>query len=195
MSHLLYILSAMQKQFRYLVLVGLVCACGGIETSNDKQVMDFGRFTIHTPKGWTKIKAQGVDSYVGRIAIDARDTLDFDLGWYSDDLTEYQEVKLFNGKTYYLNAYDTAYSPTLFDSANKDKVIRSRIAWDTIDGRRAKILSPIKPGVGITGIYIDSLWKAGIDRDRFNLYGTNLQPANEKAVLAAIQTLRFKKVY
>ena len=32
-----------------------------------------------------KIKEQGVDSYVGRIAIDSVDTLEFDLGWYSND--------------------------------------------------------------------------------------------------------------
>ena len=55
---------------------------------SNKQTLDFGSFTFETPNGWTKIKAQGQDSYVGRISIDAMDTLDFDLGWYSNSMTE-----------------------------------------------------------------------------------------------------------
>ena len=55
------------------------------------------------------------------------------------------------------------------------------------------MLSPIKPGIGTTGIYIDSLWQAGSHIDKFNLYGTNLKPHNEKAVLAAFKTLKFNK--
>ena len=96
-----------------------------------------------------------------------------------------------DGKTYYINSYDTAYSPTLVDSVNKEKVVKSKISWDTIAGRRAKILSPIKPGLGTTGIYIDSLWQAGSDVDKFNLYGTNLKPHNNKALLDAFRTLKF----
>jgi hypothetical protein len=49
---------------------------------------DFGQFTIEVPGTWDKVKRQGIDSYVGQIAIDRTDTLNFDLGWYSSDLTE-----------------------------------------------------------------------------------------------------------
>ena len=125
------------------------------------------------------------------LAIDKNDTLEFDLGWYSNDLTEYQEVKMADGKTYYISSYDTAYNPTLVDSANRDRVVKSNVAWDTIDGRRAKVLIPIKSGIGTTGIYIDSLWQAGSDIDKFNLYGANLKPQNEKIVLPAFKTLKF----
>lgn len=155
--------------------------------------MNFGEFTIETPHSWKQIKTKGIDSYVGKIAIDDSDILHFDLGWYSNDLTEYQEIKMEDNKTYYIDSYDTAYSPTLVDSANKYSVVKSNVTWDTIDGRRAKVLSPIKSGIGTTGIYIDSLWQAGSDIDKFNLYGTNLKPHNEKAVLAAFKTLKFHK--
>lgn len=154
--------------------------------------MDFGAFTIQAPAHWTKIVAQGVDSYVGAIALDSTDTLSFDLGWYSDDLEEYQEVIAPDGRIYFISSYDTAYNPTLFDSANRHRVIQSRINWDSIDGRKAKLLSPIRPGAGITGIYIDSLWNSGPYHDRFNLYGKDLKPSNQEAVLQSLRTLKFR---
>lgn len=183
----------MQKLLTVLVFSVGLFSCGDPENIGERKSLDFGYFTIETPSGWKKIKERGIDSYVGRIAIDQHDTLNFDLGWYSNDLTEYQEVKLSDGKTYYISSNDTAYSPTLVDSANKHKVVKSTATWDTIDGRRAKILSPIKSGIGTTGIYIDSLWQAGADVDKFNMYGANLKPENEKAVLAAFRTLKFHK--
>jgi hypothetical protein len=173
----------MQRLLKVLIILLGLDACSNNKTTSDLKTLDFGAFTIETPKEWTKVQEQGIDSYVGRIAMDRIDTLEFDLGWYSNDLTEYQEIKMGNGKTYYINAYDTAYSPTLVDSANKDIVVKSNIAWDTIDGKRAKIISPIKLGNGTTGIYIDSLWNAGSSIDKFNLYGTNLKPQNTKAAL------------
>lgn len=179
-----------------LVVISIISAglisCSETKTASNTKTLDFGLFTLDAPIEWTKINKRGIDSYVGRIAIDANDTLEFDLGWYSNDLTEYQEVKL-AGKTYYISHYDTSYSPVLVDSVNKDKVVKSKVTFDTIDGRRAKVLSPIKPGVGTTGIYVDSLWQRGSDVDKFNLYGINLRPANEKAVLAAFKTLNFIK--
>jgi hypothetical protein len=178
--------------FSFLVLL-TVLACRQAGKENAANEMDFGAFTIQTPGHWHRMILHGIDSYVGAIVIDSTDTLTFDLGWYSNDLAEYQEVIMSDGKTYYISNSDTAYNPTLFDSANRDKVIKSHISWDTIDGRRAKILSPIKPGTGITGIYIDSLWTSGSDHDRFNLYGKDLKPVNEKAVLEALRTLKFKK--
>jgi hypothetical protein len=183
----------MQRLLIISIIFAVLLSCSETKTTGEKKTLDFGAFTIETPKGWTKIKERGIDSYVGRIAIDESDTLEFDLGWYSNDLTEYQEVKLGDGKTYYISSYDTAYSPTLVDSANKEKVVKSNVTWDTIDGRQAKILSSIKPGIGTTGIYFDSLWQAGSDVDKFNLYGTNLKPQNERAVLAAFMTLKFHK--
>jgi hypothetical protein len=183
----------MQKLLIISIISAGLISCSEPITKGDTQILDFGAFTIETPNEWTIIKERGIDSYVGKIAIDEIDTLEFDLGWYSNDLTEYQEIKMGDGKTYYISSYDTAYSPTLVDSVNKDKVVKSNVIWDTIDGRRAKILSPIKPGTGTTGIYIDSLWQAGSDVDKFNLYGTNLKPQNENTVLAAFKTLKFHK--
>jgi hypothetical protein len=182
----------MKEFLTAIILIGLN-ACNQPQPKGETKTMDFGEFTIETPHTWEQIKTKGIDSYVGKIAIDDSDILHFDLGWYSDDLTEYQEVKMGDDKTYYISSNDTAYSPTLVDSTNRDRVVKSKITWDSIDGRRAKVLSPIKSGIGTTGIYIDSLWQAGSDVDKFTLYGTNLKPHNEKAALTAFKTLKFQK--
>ena len=126
------------------------------------------------------IRKKGFDAYSGGIAIDSTDTLSFEMGPFADDLREYQAVKMNDGKTYYVSIYDSSQNLTLIDSANLDQIVRSKIVWDSIDGRKAKILSQLNPGTGTTGVYIDSLWGSGEHQVRFNMYGTDLNPANEQ---------------
>ena len=162
---------------------------------SDNQTLDFGSFTIMTPISWTKIKAQGADSYVGRIAIDNIDTLDFDLGWYSNTLTEPEPQIIERSMLKNMDVLDTTQF-IIVDSRkgiDPDKYKKNNVSWDTIDGRKAKIVFSRQSGVGTTGIYIDSLWQAGSDIDRFNLYGDNLKPANKKLFLEALRTLKFHK--
>ena len=179
------------------VLCCMAVSCAERKTVPDKQVLTFGSFTIETPAGWTKIKARGMDSYVGRIAIDKTDTLDFDLGWYSNTLTEPEPVIWDSSMIGLIDTTFAAENEIIFVKnrmrVDPDKYKKNNISWDTIDGRIAKIVSPRKSGIGTTGIYIDSLWQSGSDADRFNLYGVNLQPANEKMLLQALQTLKFHK--
>ncbi len=164
----------------------LIIGCSDSKTKSDKKTLDFGSFTIETPRGWTKIKAQGTDSYVGRIAIDNSDTLDFDLGWYSNTLTEPEPQIIERSMLKNVDVVDTTHVIIIADNIrgiDRDKYRKNNVLWDTIDGRKAKIVFPRKSGIGTTGIYIDSLWQSGSDVDRFNLYGDNLKPANKKYFL------------
>ncbi|MDB5276126.1 MAG: hypothetical protein JWR61_1081 [Ferruginibacter sp.] len=177
------------------LLLLLTIGCADHKPKADNQTLDFGSFSIVTPNGWTKVKAQGTDSYVGRIAIDNIDTIDFDLGWYSNTLTEREPQIIERSILKDLDVLDTSQF-FIVDSRkgiDPDKFKKNNISWDTIDGRKAKIVFPRKPGIGTTGIYIDSLWQGGADVDRFNLYGDNLKPANEKLFLQALKTLKFHK--
>ncbi len=153
------------------------------------KILDFGRFTIETPNSWIKINEQGIDSYVGRIVVDSTDTLDFDLGWYSTPLLDYDSGE-FNGRMYFVSKYGRQ-DKLLDSSISRKHLILSRTIIDTINGRKAEVVSPIKPGIGITGIYIDSLWQSGNEMDKFMLYGINLKPENEQLVLDAFQTIKF----
>ncbi len=74
-----------------------------------------------------------------------------------------------------------------------DKYRKNNISWDTIDGHKAKIVYPRQTGIGKTGVYIDSLWISNLGVDKFNLYGENLKPENEKKVLEVLRTLKFHK--
>ena len=77
-----------------LGLIFLIFSCNGLKPKRDKQILDFGLFTIETPSGWQKIQQKGIDSYIGEIAIDETDTLGFDLGGFSNRLNEYDPIIL-----------------------------------------------------------------------------------------------------
>jgi hypothetical protein len=77
------------------------------------------------------------------------------------------------------------------DSLEIDSLVKSKFFWDIFDRRKTKIVTPKISGIGTTGIYIDSLWKEGGNIEKFNLYGTNLNPVTEKLLLESIKTLKF----
>jgi len=156
-----------------------------------KHVLDFGSFTIETPETWKQVKEHiPYDSYVGSIAVDAKDTIYFDLGLYSNSLTEYVKIEDGNSVLFYLSE---SLNNHLIkgDSLAIDSLVKSKIYWDTVDHRKVKIIITKIPGTGTTGIYIDSIWKVGANIDKFNLYGTDLNPFTEKLLLESIKTLKF----
>lgn len=186
----------MKKLLTAIIVIGLF-ACNQPVSKGDTKTLDFGSFTIETPHSWKQIKEKGIDSYVGGIAIDSTDTLSFDLGWYSNKLYEYDQAFLDSNM---IGSIDTNFidlNAVIFVKnrmrVDPDKYRKNNVSWDTIDGRKAKIVYPRQSGIGTTGIYIDSLWVQGSDVDRFNLYGENLKPENEKKVLAALRTLKFRQ--
>lgn len=69
----------------------LLWSCHQSTTKHTKTI-DFDAFSIETTISWHQFKERGIDSYVGGIAIDKTETLYFDLGWYSNTLTE-TEIK------------------------------------------------------------------------------------------------------
>jgi hypothetical protein len=178
-------------------IIGIVLtSCNQTQPESDTKTLDFGAFTIETPRTWKQIKAKSIDSYAGRIAIDDKDTLDFDLGWYSNTLTEYEPQIIERSFLQHMKQPIDTTEFIIVDSrksVDPDKYKKNNISWDTIDGRKAKIIYPRRSGIGTTGVYIDSLWVSGLDVHRFNLSGDNLKPENEKKVLETIRTLKFRK--
>lgn len=145
-----------------------------------------------------QIEERGIDSYMGRIALDERDTLVFDLGRYSNTLTEEEPLLIQRlALKDFPMPIDTAELIVVENvrGVDKDRYRKQNVLWDTIDGYTAKIVLPRQSIIGLTGVYIDSLWTRtrGADRDRFNLYGIDLKSHNREKLLQAIQTLRFEK--
>lgn len=72
------------RQLLFLILVIFLTFCS--TKQNDWETLDFGVFKLKAPIGWTIIKKQGIDSYFGGLT-NGKDSLWFDYGWYSVDLT------------------------------------------------------------------------------------------------------------
>ncbi|WP_286862479.1 MULTISPECIES: hypothetical protein [Sphingobacterium] len=180
------------KLFHISALTILFVGC--IDPSRTKK-MDFGLFTIEVPYKWQQVKQNGIDSYVGAIAVDNTDTLYFDLGMYSNTLTE-PNIEVITRQMMEENDLDSSGFVVVKDimsmNIDADLYRKQNVSWDTIDNRRAKIVFPRISGKGTTGIYIGSLW-GDSSKVRFNLYGANLKAQTEEDLLKAIKTLRFYK--
>ena len=167
----------------------------GCKDPSRTKTMDFGLFTLEVPYKWQQVKQNGIDSYVGAIAVDNTDTLYFDLGMYSNTLTE-PNIEVITRQMMEENDLDSSGFVVVKDimsmNIDADLYRKQNVSWDTIDNRRAKIVFPRISGKGTTGIYIGSLW-GDSSKVRFNLYGADLKTQTEENLLKAIKTLRFHK--
>ncbi|CAM3430418.1 hypothetical protein [Sphingobacterium prati] len=169
----------------------------GCKDPSRTKTMDFGLFTLEVPYKWQQVKQNGIDSYVGAIAVDKTDTLYFDLGMYSNTLTE-PNIEVITRQMMEESATDSSDyiivkdMPILDLDLDADLYRKQNVSWDTIDNKRAKIVFPRISGKGMTGVYIGSLW-GDSSKVRFNLCGADLKTQTEEDLLKAIKTLRFHK--
>ena len=68
----------------FFIIAVLTLSC----STADYESLDFSKFKITVPDNWQKYEMKGIDSYVGGIVTDKGDTLVFDLGSYSGDISE-----------------------------------------------------------------------------------------------------------
>lgn len=180
------------KLFHLSALTILIVGC---KDPSRTKTMDFGLFTIEVPYKWQQVKQDGIDSYVGAIAVDNTDTLYFDLGMYSNTLTE-PNIEVITRQMMEENNLDSSNFIVVKDimsmNIDADMYRKQNVSWDTIDNRPAKIVFPRVSGKGTTGIYVGDLW-GDSSKVRFNLHGSNLKTQTEQDLLKAIKTLRFHK--
>ncbi|WP_120332877.1 hypothetical protein [Sphingobacterium siyangense] len=186
------------KQFIKLFQISaLTILFVGCKDPSRTKTMDFGLFTLEVPYKWQQVKQNGIDSYIGAIAVGNTDTLYFDLGLYSNSLTEHN-IEVITRQMMEESATDSSDyiivkdMPILDLDLDADLYRKQNVSWDTIDNRRAKIVFPRISGRGMTGVYIGSLW-GNSSKVRFNLHGSNLKAQTEQDLLKAIKTLRFHK--
>lgn len=181
-----------------LILISLVFYVSCSKDENKTHVLDFKKFTIEVPKSWKKLdNLRGVDSYVGGFVTEDGDSIIFDLGPYSNALHDegpsIMEKSMWESVKNYPSQIDSTQFVIVEDTAwvDYDFYRKRNLRWDTIDGRLSKIVFPVRPGDGITGIYIDSLGNEFRGKIRFNLSGFNLKPKNGEILLEAIRTIKF----
>jgi hypothetical protein len=167
--------------------------------SSEKE-MDFSAFSMETPENWVYVKQRGIDSFVGKVALDKNDTLRFDYGLYSSSLEEdlgfiitkdsvftYEENE---NKNDTVNRYVQKFYAKR-DTLNMKSLYKTEYSFEVINNLKAKIVTPKKPGIGLTGVFFENTRLDG-KGVRFQISGYNLSEKNQMEFLKAIRTLKFK---
>jgi hypothetical protein len=193
------------KTYFYICLsLLLLTSCTGCKPSvtDGTRLLDYGYFTIRVPQEWKRVDIKGIDSFVGEINIDSSKAISFDMGWFCDTLgeglrTKYYQVESGNIYTPDNKVKQDLNDPTYWryfakaDSNTIERLKRNTITWTTIDHYRAKMVKPKRAGLGITGVYIDSLWQWGDHPADFVLSGRDLTSKQQQQLITAIRTLKF----
>ena len=163
--------------------------------------LDLGYFTIEVPQNWKYVEQQGIDSFVGRIELDQKDELQFDLGAHSNSLSEQPDFIISN---------DSLFIPTdmhekrnslaeskykfykLRSRKNIDELYKQDFLYEIIDGRNAKITFPKQTGNGVTGVYFDNI-SLKENGHKLQISGENLSRENQEKFLLAIRSIKFSK--
>lgn len=185
-----------------LLLVGILSLIFSCAKTSYKTI-DFGAFSMTVPENWGKLERKRIDSFVGGLITDTADTLTFDLGWYSGDISDDFPMVYDTASIVELTKKERELLPKTkhlivedyFETANIDfkEYMKYQYEYDTIECFRAKIITPTNKGYGATGIYIDSLSRSGSNKVSFNFYGFYLTDKTQAEFLKALKTLQFKK--
>lgn len=158
----------------------------------------FNGFSIEVPYNWKKLKLKGIDSYVGGLLTAQKDSIIFDLGFYSNSLDIYQPIRDSVSLGLLKEGIEHGILMKKVDSIifeiNLDSLSPYVLQYKIIDSRKAKIIFPKKGQNGTTGVYFDSIWGHDSQQKvRFNFYGINLDHKEREEFIKAIGTLKFNK--
>ena len=187
----------MRKLITILILP-LTLAC----QKSEYKTVDFDAFEITVPSNWKKHKIKGIDSYVSGLITDKNDTLIFDLGWYSTDLTKNTEILVYDEKEYsqltdrqkerlkgtkHLIVKD--YETIKYDARY---YLKYKYVIDSIDCFKVKFIKPTNKGFGASGIYIDSLKGDGANsnKTRLSFYGNNLSDSTQIEFFKVLKSIK-----
>ncbi|MBK0404800.1 hypothetical protein I5M27_17545 [Adhaeribacter sp. BT258] len=180
----------MKKQL--LLLIVILWSCTKV-VKEDLKTIDFKILKITVPSNWERIDLKGIDSFVSGIKTGKGDTVVFDIGDYSYDLTNEPTIRDKKYKSYLDSlCFDTK---RMIFSNNKelDKIqgiyFKEFFIFDTIDCYKARYAIPKVKGRGITGFYIDSL---NSDSLKVSSYGYDLDPTEQEQLLKAFKTIKIK---
>ena len=86
------------KQVFIAILVSiLIFSC---KPKAEFKTIDFGDFEMTVPRQWNELDFKGTDSNVGGIITPEKDSLIFDIGRYSPDITKKSLPLVFDKKSY-----------------------------------------------------------------------------------------------
>ncbi len=183
-----------------IIIVLLICSC----KSKNYKTIDFEEFVITVPANWNRVEISGMDSYIGGIITDKNDTLSFDYGWYSNDISKDFPMVYDNESILELTQLERKLLPNtkhlivddLFHSdVNYKDYLKYNVQIETVDCYTAKLITPRNKGYGGTGIYIDSLngSRSDYNKNKLGFYGWYLSDGTQKEFLKALKTIKFPR--
>lgn len=157
--------------------------------SSQLKTYDFATFEIIGPASWKVVKVEGIDSYVRMLRTESGDTLHFDYGYYSNSLNE--DIPMVQSRKYITsfieNGIDTLgmffFDADTLRQEDYSQFLKQNTEFITIDGFKAKIVTPKIIGTGITGVYFDSLGTGGAGNIRLNFLGNDLNRKGSRGTI------------
>lgn len=154
--------------------------------------------TMQIPSSYKFKPQKGVETYVGYIYDDKKDTFFIEFGNHHfvdhlfEDLPTIFSESAKAGFTKNLGAVpgpDEALFSKLPEEDMKEAIFQKNYyLYDTINGIVVKIVQPKKMGNGITGIYIPQLK----DSNSVNVYANNLDSVHHMDALRMFRTIRYR---
>lgn len=188
------------KQIIVIILVSiLIISC---KPKSEFKTIDFGDFEITVPEQWNKLEVKGTDSYVGGIITPEKDSLIFDIGLYSGDVSN--DFALVFDKNSYAELTKKEKEllkktkHLIVDSLSVDidfgKYQKYKSVFYSIDCFKAKMTIPTNVEFGATGIYIDSLKGNSKDFNKVKMafYGFDLKEKTQNQFVTALKTIKLK---
>lgn len=191
----------MKKNLFTILLSIIIVSC---QSNSEFKTIDFGDFEITVPKQWEKLKFKGIDSYVGGIITPEKDSLIFDIGRYSSDITKNDFPLVFDKNSYAELTQKQKHllkktKHLIVDSLSGDidfgKYKKHIFVFYKIDCFKAKIITPTNKEFGTTGIYIDSLRGNSKDFTKTGMcfYGHDLKEKTQNQFVKALKTIKLKE--
>ena len=187
-----------------IILILFLSFMVSCKPKSEFKTIDFGNFEITVPQEWEKLEFQGIDSYVGGIITPEKDSLIFDIGRYSEDVSKNALPLVFDKNGYneltkkekqLLKNTKHLIVDSLSGAIDFGKYPKYKFVFYPIDCFKAKIITPANQGFGATGIYIDSLRGNTKDFSKVGMcfYGRNLKKKPQQQFIIALKTIKLKE--
>ncbi|MBZ4034936.1 hypothetical protein K6T82_09165 [Flavobacterium sp. 17A] len=189
------------KNLLFAILLSILIA--SCKPKSEFKTIDFGDFEITVPQQWNELEFKGIDSYVGGIITPEKDSLIFDIGRYSPDITKNSLSLVFDKKSYadlsskqkkLLKKTKHLIVDSLSGDIDFGKYSEYKTVFYSLDCFKAKVITPTNIEFGSTGIYIDSLSGNAKDFSKVGMsfYGRNLKEKTQNQFVKALKTIKFK---
>jgi hypothetical protein len=181
----------------YLIIAfisALLIGCSESSQFERYSKIEYGIFSIDIPSSWSQFSEHGIDSEVLGIVTDKYDTINIHSGIYTPDFEDPVQIFSLRDKIHF-DSISWPYVDEMIFSSNsvveerQGAYLNEYYLFDTIDGKRAKIMLPKIVGQGAMGIHFDSLNTNG---DDMMIYTSNLDSLAQMQLYKSFMTIRFK---